>query len=49
MELKEIQRLTHEGEGQFLEFKKKANHPDKIVRELVAFANAKGDMNSYLV
>lgn len=31
-----------EGENQTIEFKLKANHPDKIVRELVAFANAEG-------
>ncbi len=37
-----IERLIARGEGQFLEFKKKANHPEKIVRELVAFANSRG-------
>ena len=37
-----IKRLLENGEGQFLEFKKKANHPEKIVKELVAFANTSG-------
>jgi hypothetical protein len=37
-----IQRLIQAGEGQFLEFKKKPDHPDKIVREMVAFANSGG-------
>lgn len=35
-------RLIRQGEGQFIEFKKKANHPEKIVREVVAFANSGG-------
>tara|TARA_Y100001933_G_C18987073_1_gene558931 strand:- start:791 stop:1438 length:648 start_codon:yes stop_codon:yes gene_type:complete len=39
---KELNILARQGEGQSLEFKKKANHPDKIVRELVAFANSAG-------
>lgn len=42
MELNAIKSLTRKGEGQQLEFKKKANHPEKIVKELVAFANADG-------
>ena len=42
MELKYIRRLISEGENGFVEFKKKANHPDKIVREVVAFANSGG-------
>lgn len=39
---KETVRLIREGEGQFVEFKKKANHPEKIIREVVAFANSGG-------
>jgi len=35
-------RLIRKGEGQTIEFKKKANHPEKIVREVVAFANSEG-------
>ena len=42
MDLNAIKRLAHQGEGQKLEFKKKANHPEKIVKELVAFANSDG-------
>lgn len=42
MELSTIKSLVKQGEGQQLEFKKKANHPEKIVKELVAFANADG-------
>ena len=40
--VKEAVRLIKQGEGQFVEFKKKTNHPDKIIREVVAFANTKG-------
>jgi len=42
MNLKDIVRLADQGEGLTLEFKKKANHPEKIVKELVAFANTAG-------
>jgi predicted HTH transcriptional regulator len=42
MTLHELKRLVNEGEHQELEFKRKANHPDRIVRELVAFANTDG-------
>lgn len=34
--------LVKEGEHATLEFKKKVAHPEKIVREIVAFANTKG-------
>jgi hypothetical protein len=42
MNLAELKKLVREGEGQSLEFKKKADHPEKIVREMVAFANSGG-------
>jgi len=42
MELSAIKSLAKQGEGQRLEFKKKVNHPEKVVKELVAFANADG-------
>ncbi|WP_209331009.1 AlbA family DNA-binding domain-containing protein [Lunatimonas salinarum] len=42
MGLPEIIKLASEGEGLKLEFKKKAAHPEKIVRELIAFANTEG-------
>ncbi|MEM6643589.1 MAG: ATP-binding protein [Bacteroidota bacterium] len=41
-EVSTAHRLIRQGEGQSIEFKKKANHPEKIVREVVAFANASG-------
>src|SRR5690606_21702091 len=42
MTIKEIQALVSQGEGTTLEFKHKVVHPEKIVREIVAFANSKG-------
>lgn len=42
MDLKAIKSLIAKGENGFVEFKKKANHPEKIVREVVAFANTTG-------
>jgi predicted HTH transcriptional regulator len=42
MTLQEVKVLATKGEGLKIEFKKKAAHPDKIVRELVAFANTEG-------
>jgi predicted HTH transcriptional regulator len=41
-EVLELQRLVSEGEGHQLEFKRKASHPEKIVREMIAFANTEG-------
>lgn len=38
----QLKRWIKEGEGSQLEFKLKANHPDKIMREVVAFANTDG-------
>jgi hypothetical protein len=40
--LDDLLNRIRKGEGKFLEFKKKTDHPDKIVRELVAFANSGG-------
>jgi len=40
--VRSIRKLVSAGEGQQLEFKAKANHPDKIARSLCAFANSKG-------
>ncbi len=42
MTFSELQKLVKEGEGERLEFKLKANHPDKIVKSIGAFANTKG-------
>lgn len=41
-ELKNLRQLVKQGEGQRLEFKLKSNHPDKIMKEVVAFANSDG-------
>lgn len=42
MSLQEIQRLVRRGEGEQIEFKRKVAHPNKIIREIVAFANTRG-------
>lgn len=42
MTVKELQLLVNEGEHAHLEFKRKVAHPEKIVREIVAFANTEG-------
>lgn len=44
MTLQELKVLVRQGEGERLEFKRKANHPDKIVKEMVAFANTHGGL-----
>ncbi len=42
MDLRTLKDLVRQGEGDNLEFKLKTNHPERIVREIVAFANASG-------
>lgn len=42
MDLNALKKLVRQGEGAQLEFKRKARHPDKIAREVVAFANTQG-------
>ena len=42
MDLRELRNLVKSGENETLEFKRKAAHPEKIVKEIVAFANTKG-------
>ncbi len=42
MKLQELEELISKGEGQLLEFKLKASFPEKIVKEMVAFANSEG-------
>jgi predicted HTH transcriptional regulator len=37
-----LRKLVSQGEGHHLEFKRKAAFPEKIVRELIAFANTDG-------
>jgi hypothetical protein len=41
-QVQELKKLVSLGEGQTLEFKRKAAHPEKIIREMIAFANTKG-------
>jgi predicted HTH transcriptional regulator len=40
--VQELRKLVAQGEGGNLEFKRKASYPEKIVREMVAFANTRG-------
>lgn len=42
MELREIKKLVFGGENDQVEFKRKITHPEKVIREVVAFANSKG-------
>jgi hypothetical protein len=42
MDLREAKLLVKQGESQRIEFKKRVNHPDKVMREVVAFANSDG-------
>lgn len=42
MDINLIRQWIAKGEDERLEFKLKANHPEKIIRELVAFANTEG-------
>lgn len=44
MTLQEVIQLTQQGEGLHAEFKKKATHPEKIVREVIALANTEGGL-----
>jgi len=41
-QVEDLRDLVSRGEGQTLEFKRKASHPEKIVREMIAFANTYG-------
>ncbi len=42
MDLRRAHQLVAQGESETIEFKRKVAHPDKIVKELVAFANTSG-------
>ncbi len=42
MTLQELSRLASSGEGPFLEFKKKVPRPERIAKEIIAFANTRG-------
>jgi predicted HTH transcriptional regulator len=41
-QIQRLRKLVSEGEGAQLEFKRKAAFPEKIVHEMIAFANTKG-------
>ena len=41
-QVRDLKKLVAAGESASLEFKRKASYPDKIVREMIAFANARG-------
>jgi predicted HTH transcriptional regulator len=41
-QLKELRYYVAQGEGLHLEFKRKASHPDKVVKEIISFANTAG-------
>lgn len=38
----QLKQLVSQGEGSMLEFKRKATFPQKVVREMIAFANTRG-------
>ena len=42
-EVRALTALVAKGEGLHLEFKRKAAYPDKIVKEMIAFANTKAE------
>jgi predicted HTH transcriptional regulator len=41
-QVQDLRKLVAQGEGSRLEFKRKAAYPEKIVREMIAFANTNG-------
>jgi hypothetical protein len=41
-QIQQLKFLISQGEGATLEFKRKATYPEKIIREMIAFANTKG-------
>lgn len=41
-QVQELKKLVTRGEGPLLEFKRKATFPEKIIREMIAFANTRG-------
>lgn len=42
MDIRQLKNIARDGESQHVEFKKKVNFPDKIIKEVVAFANTDG-------
>jgi len=41
-QVQQLKKLVAQGEGASLEFKRKATNPEKIIREMIAFANTSG-------
>jgi predicted HTH transcriptional regulator len=41
-QVQDLKKIVRKGEGATLEFKRKASFPEKIVREMIAFANTSG-------
>lgn len=41
-QVRQLRSLVARGEGSTLEFKRRVSHPDKIIREMIAFANSGG-------
>lgn len=41
-QLRQLRKIVDKGEGSYVEFKRKAAFPEKIVREMIAFANTRG-------
>ena len=42
MYLSELNELIEGGENRYVEFKRKFSEPEKIAKEMIAFANSKG-------
>jgi len=42
MEIQDVRRWVAQGESEKIEFKRKVTYPEKIVKELIAFANTSG-------
>jgi predicted HTH transcriptional regulator len=42
LQVQELRKMIARGEGATLEFKRKATFPEKVVREMIAFANTRG-------
>lgn len=42
MTVRDLKILASQGENQFVEFKKRIEYPEKVVKEIVAFANSQG-------
>ena len=43
----DLRKLVRQGEGHHLEFKRKATNPEKVICEMIAFANTLGGSTSF--